>query len=888
MTNKPRLNKSDVTAAVKRAERIITEAAKATIGTKLIIPGRAAKWWNAEIRREVQARRQLWQQVKESPSDENMKNRYFVKRKEVCRLVKTTRANCMKSMYDKLNDDYREHKTKFWKGLKYVNKYSPSGITSLQCPRLGVVSSTAGKIQVASSHYQALFTCADQPEFHSDFKSFVEAEVQRYVRDSESDSGTYAELNEMPSQAEIAVALHQLQGSKAGSPLDNIVNELLKYGGTGMVNILQSMLSVVWMAETTPDHWHAGVISSIFKKGDKQDMNNYRGITLLSVVGKLHNRIINNRLVQIFDVGNVLHESQNGFRLRRNCVDHILTLSQLVLGRKKQRQRTYCFFLDIRKAYDTVWRDGLWYVLWRLGIRGKAWRIIRSMYANTRSCVSIDGCLGKFFSMENGVAQGDTLSPTLFSLYINNILEEVQDHNLGLGIDGKWLGALMFADDFVGACDTAEQLQRMINVTYNWLCKYRFQANISKSAVVVFGDNLPVEHSWTWGETEAIPIKPSYEYLGVHLERNCSWDLHALETVTEGVAKLAKLRHLFRNKDLSTQIKRTILLTVLKPALNYAGEVWEPSSDMAVRLEAILTDAGKDILQCGARTSAEPILADLGLSSLKADRTIQKLKYKRHVDRLPNHRLPRLVSQLQWSSVLRGRQTPMWTKLVEDLVNKYALDTPHVQGLADKQYDQLVKDSVAAHEHVARDISMRGKPKLELFLQANENMELKPYLSGPLSLGARLMFRFRSGNIALNGPMALSNRTLDPACPCCHAECESVTHCLVQCPAYDQFRADFMSHLRQVVGDVEFQRFMSGSDVDKTVNLLSPKWCPESMRFEVCTLVKQFMCKVWLNRNLHMSQRPGHTLTLSQTPPFGSAPSGGAEGYGQLTMPSIP
>ena len=107
-------------------------------------------------------------------------------------------------------------------------------------------------------------------------------------------------------------------------------------------------------------------------------------------------------------------------------------------------------------------------------------------------------------------------------------------------------------------------------------------------------------------------------------------------------------------------------------------------------------------------------------------------------------------------------------------------------------------------------------------------------------------------------------------------------------PAYDQYRSDFMSHLRQVVGDVEFQRFMSGSDVDKTVNLLSPKWCPESMRFEVCTLVKQFMCKVWLNRNLHMSQRPGHILTLSQTPPFGSAPSGGAEGYGQLTMPSIP
>jgi len=303
---------------------------------------------------------------------------------------------------------------------------------------------------------------------------------------------------------------------------------------------------------------------------------------------------------------------------------------------------------------------------------------------------------------------------------------------------------------------------------------------------------------------------------------------------------------------------------------------------------AVVNDACKDILRCGSRTSAEPILADLGLPSLKADRTVLKLKYKRHVDRIPNGRLPRVVSELQWASSLRGRQTPMWTKVVGDLAKKYALDTADHNALPDKQYAQLVKDSVAAHEHVARDVSMRGKPKLELFLQANESMEFKPYLFGPLSLGTCLMFRFRSGNIALNGPMALSNRALDPSCPCCGAECETVVHCLTQCPAYADVRSDFLSQLSRVVGGDDFQQFSSKSDVDKTICLLSPKWCPECMRSEVCALVKQYMCKVWLSRKHHQAQSPQAAVTVSQTPPNGSAPSGGAEGYGQLTMPPIP
>jgi hypothetical protein len=86
---------------------------------------------------------------------------------------------------------------------------------------------------------------------------------------------------------------------------------------------------------------------------DPKDTNNYRGITLLSVVGMLTNKVIANRLIGAVEEHELLHEAQNAFRPGRSTDDHIFTLSQLVRGRKNRNQRTYAFFLDLQKAYDT-------------------------------------------------------------------------------------------------------------------------------------------------------------------------------------------------------------------------------------------------------------------------------------------------------------------------------------------------------------------------------------------------------------------------------------------------------------------------------------------------------------------------------------------------------
>ncbi len=133
-------------------------------------------------------------------------------------------------------------------------------------------------------------------------------------------------------------------------------------------------------SEQCPEEWGQGTLVLLYKDGDKRDPYNYRGITLLSVVSKAFAALVNSRLMEFGDTGARLAEEQAGFRAGRSCLEQVFVLRE-VLGMRKQR-KTYACFIDIKKAYDTVWRDGLWAALWQRGVRGKMWRVIRVLWAH--------------------------------------------------------------------------------------------------------------------------------------------------------------------------------------------------------------------------------------------------------------------------------------------------------------------------------------------------------------------------------------------------------------------------------------------------------------------------------------------------------------------------
>ena len=371
-----------------------------------------------------------------------------------------------------------------------------------------------------------------------------------------------------------------MKNNKTGGN-DGLVGELLKYGGVAIVDLLELLFSVVWQEEVVPRNWREGLIVSLFKKEDTEDPVNYRGITLLSVVGKLFCKIINNRLVQLLDKGRVLHEGQAGFRVNRSCMDNVFTLNELVQGRWEDK-RTFAFFLDIQK-YDTVWYNGLW----DMGAKGRMWRVFKKIYAVSRSAVLLEGEKSASFSVDQGVAQGCSLSPILFSVFINDLLKVVEEADVGISLsNGKKLGGMLFADDFVGVSESEEDLRKLIEVIHGYCSKWRLRANVNKSAVMVFSKK-PVKCQCKWGEQD-LPVVSSYRYLGIDFASNGAWDVHVKNVCVNGKRKVNQLHSVLSNRDVNLSARRLLLLSVVRPSTEYGSEIWDCNKTQAASLESIM------------------------------------------------------------------------------------------------------------------------------------------------------------------------------------------------------------------------------------------------------------------------------------------------------------
>src|SRR4051812_42924046 len=121
-------------------------------------------------------------------------------------------------------------------------------------------------------------------------------------------------------------------------------------------------------------------------------------------------------------------------------------------------------FLDVRRAYDRVWRDGLLYQLLKAGLSGNMVTMLRSMLQTTKRRVVVQGQHSDDVDVTVGLPQGAVLSPLLYALFINGLATELKKRHLGSTPFGRWAGILLYADDIVLIADSAKELQAMLDV----------------------------------------------------------------------------------------------------------------------------------------------------------------------------------------------------------------------------------------------------------------------------------------------------------------------------------------------------------------------------------------------------------------------------------------
>ena len=392
-------------------------------------------------------------------------------------------------------------------------------------------------------------------------------------------------LNEKISDDEIIKAAKAMKNNKACG-IDSITNEYIKHSLPALLPLLNKLFNMVLDTGIIPDDWVTGIIVPLHKTGDKKDPSNYRGITLLSCLGKLFTSILNSRLSQLVNDNEIILENQTGFRQGYSTADHCFLLKQLIDLCKMEKKKLFCAFVDFKQAFDRVWRLGLWYKLNYIGIRGKCFDVIVNMYKNIKSCVMANGIRGDYFVSNIGVRQGENLSPLLFSLYLND-LESYLEHNgsTGLTFDTDVcnqllrLFVIMYADDTVLFANSPRGLQKVLHSFSCYCREWKLTVNVSKTKVVVFGARKYKGKTVFKYEDSQIEIVDEFKYLGVIFSFNGMFK--TCRKFLYGQAQKAMFSLLCKCRKFNLPLKVCLELfdRLIVPILTYGSEIWSFEED---------------------------------------------------------------------------------------------------------------------------------------------------------------------------------------------------------------------------------------------------------------------------------------------------------------------
>ena len=312
-------------------------------------------------------------------------------------------------------------------------------------------------------------------------------------------------LDEFPTVTETRKAVQQLSSGKAPGA-DAIPAEVYKAGGLPMAEKLTELFYCMWRKEAIPQELKDASIIHLYKrKGNPQVCDNHRGISLLSIAGKILANILLNRLNVHLDQTGLIPESECGFRKDRGTIDMIFTARQLQEKCQEQNVDLYMTFVDLTKAFDIVSRDGLWKIMAKFGCPPRFIAMVRQFHDGMQARVQNDEEFSEPFEVTNGVKQGCVLAPTLFSMMFSAMLMDAfQDSDTGFPIryrfDGNIfnlrrlqaktkvqtdvLDELLYADDMDKNASTEAKMQRAMDQVSQSCDNYDLTISTKKTEVV--------------------------------------------------------------------------------------------------------------------------------------------------------------------------------------------------------------------------------------------------------------------------------------------------------------------------------------------------------------------------------------------------------------------
>lgn len=550
-------------------------------------PKSKAQWATNRTKRFRRSKKRAWLKFRESGQKPSFYDRYRQKLKLSMRENKRAKL----AFERRLADNIKHNSKAFY---SYVNSKSRSN------KKIGPLRGGDGQIITSNKHTADYLNSYFCTVFTKENLDNIPNPVMLFNGNAaDALSGVTIDENQLLSK------LNKIDVGKSLGP-DNIHPKLLYELRFELLKPLTRLFNLSIEQGEIPQDWRDANVSPIFKKGNRDQAQNYRPVSLTSVVGKILESFIKNSIVEHLEQFKLLRLSQHGFLKGRSCLTNLMEFFDLVTEKLDNGEELDLIYLDFAKAFDKVPFLRLLKKLEVHGIRGDLLNWVKTWLSNRRQRVGVDGEYSGWAEVCSGVPQGSVLGPILFLIYINDI---------DLGLISK---ISKFADDSkllnsVKNSEGVDEIRRDLKNLEVWAEKWQMEFNTDKCSVIHLGKNNP--NSTYHLFNKEIKSSTKERDLGVIVDGTMKFSEQCNTVVNSANATLGMIKRtlISRNKDVVTKVYKALV----RPKLEYCVQVWRPYLLKDIyKLERVQHRATKFISECRG-LNYEDRLRVTGLTTLQ-------------------------------------------------------------------------------------------------------------------------------------------------------------------------------------------------------------------------------------------------------------------------------
>lgn len=604
------------------------------------------------------------------------------------------------------------------------------------------------------------------------------------------------------SMNEIHRAITKIKPGKAPGP-DGIGSDFLKALPQSGVVFLLNLCNQVLASEHIPTSWTSATLTLIHKKGDTHNPRNYRGIALLNNPLKLFTSMLNDRLTFWADANAKIPESQSGFRKSRSCLDNIFVLQNCIQSEIKSGNKyMYGIFIDFERAFDSVPHAKLFDKLYTLGCSAKLVRILGNLYNRANFRVQVNGVLSDNVQVTEGVLQGEVLSPLLFSLYISDLENYLREH----GLEGCSVNAttdiliLFFADDIVILARSQAIVMKTLRLLEIYCEKNSLKVNTKKTKIINFKQSGRPKSCNFYYNGNVLETVNEYPYLGVIISSSSLGLRAAKSAIAKTKIAMSSIISLCNSAKIDSWPARLKLYdSTVTATLLYAAPFW--ALCYVELVERVQMEFFKRLLNLPRTTANYSVRLELNITKLALKILAAAISFIVRVLLLPDDRFPKICLMRQFETYRRNDTFDkfLWLSHLHPFLE--SIDMSHLLLLPDartwSESGPIILERYGNHLRLLDLINYNDSDSMSIRIPRALHDNLAFYLShriqfyfvkilAQLRLSSKNYIKFTVRNISYS---IAPNET----CKICNLKVpESLSHFMLECPAYAPFRNRFL------------------------------------------------------------------------------------------------